>query len=91
VRSRHRVSAEDGSCDPNTGAGDVVGMFEEHLSTTELAKILHMSTDKARDLVMFEPGVLCFTGKGGKKTMYRIPRSVVERILRRSTNPGPIG
>lgn len=66
-------------------------MIEEQCTIAELAKQLKVSHEKARQMVKDEPGVLVFQGppqKGKRpKAMYRIPRSVVERILRRSANP----
>jgi len=66
--------------------------IERCLTIKDLANKLSMSLERTRQLVMNEPGVLRFTSeaKGGKvprKTMYRIPESVAERILRRNANP----
>ena len=57
----------------------------------ELASLLHVSLERVRLMVKDEPGVLKIesdtpTGKH-RRLMYRIPESVVQRILRRNTNP----
>jgi MarR-like DNA-binding transcriptional regulator SgrR of sgrS sRNA len=66
-------------------------MIERHYTISELADLLSMSLERVRQLIMDEPGVLRFApdGKRGKsqRTMYRIPESVVQRILRRNANP----
>jgi hypothetical protein len=66
--------------------------MEKYYTINELAEMLHMSFERARQLVKDEPGVLRFApqsngGKPRRRTMYRIPESVVHRILRRSANP----
>ena len=63
---------------------------EKHYTINELAAMLNMSLERTRQLVKDEPGVLRFVSASvGKRsrTMYRIPESVVQRILRRSANP----
>jgi hypothetical protein len=66
-------------------------MLEKHYTINDLTELLSMSFERTRQLVKDEPGVLRFTresaGKRRTRTMYRIPESVVERILRRSANP----
>jgi hypothetical protein len=67
-------------------------MIEKHYTIAELAEVLSISLERTRQLVMDEPGVLkfapeCKGGKPARRTMYRIPESVVQRILRRSANP----
>lgn len=67
-------------------------MIEKHYTINELAELLAMSFERTRLLVKDEPGVLRFPSEGkarrpGRRTMYRIPESVVQRILRRSANP----
>ena len=69
-------------------------MIEQYFTIKELAERLKTSSSKTRLMVKDEPGVLCILPEpslGKKKTrpkaMYRIPESVVERILRRSANP----
>jgi hypothetical protein len=57
---------------------------EKHFTINELAELLNMSFGKARLLIKDEPGVLKF---GDKRMMYRIPESVVQRVLRRCSNP----
>jgi len=66
--------------------------FETHYYTIQqLSEILSFSFERTRLLIKDEPGVLRFTsnsaGNRRTRTMYRIPESVVERILRRNTNP----
>lgn len=65
--------------------------LEKHYTINELAEQLGMSFGKVRLLVMHEPGVLKFNLPQRKpmartRTMYRIPESVIQRILRRSAN-----
>jgi hypothetical protein len=65
-------------------------MIEKHWTINELASLLSMSFERCRQLVKDEPGVLRFTveeKRPGRRTMYRIPESVVQRILRRCANP----
>ena len=67
-------------------------MIEKHFTINELSELLNMSFERTRQLVKNEPGVLRFaperkSSKPGRRTMYRIPESVVQRILRRSANP----
>jgi hypothetical protein len=67
-------------------------MIEKHYTINELSEQLHMSFERTRQLVKDEPGVLRFApqstnAKHRTRTMYRIPESVVQRILRRSSNP----
>jgi hypothetical protein len=70
--------------------------IEKCYTIAELALLLHMSLERTRQLVMAEPGVLVFSqhqaskDRGGERrtrNMYRVPASVVERILRRCANP----
>ncbi len=66
-------------------------MIEKHYTINELCELLNMSFSRVRVLVKDEPGVLRFAAEGkrgpGRPTMYRIPESVAQRILRRSANP----
>jgi hypothetical protein len=69
-------------------------MIEQYFTIKELAERLKTSLEKTRLKIKDEPGVLCILPepshgktKTRPKTMYRIPESVVERILRRSANP----
>ena len=72
-----------------SGKGDQV--IEKHYTINELAELLTMSFERMRQLVMDEPGVLRIApktqGERRGRTMYRIPESVVQRILPRSANP----
>lgn len=66
--------------------------IEKYYTINELRAVLQMSFERVRLLVKDEPGVLRFAaqatnGKRRRRTMYRIPESVVQRILRRSANP----
>ena len=67
---------------------------ERYYTIKELAERLGMSFERARLLVKDETGVLRFTSGGGdtakragRRVMYRVPESVVLRILKRSANP----
>lgn len=71
--------------------------IEKHYTINDLAELLSMSFERVRQLVMNEPGVLVFAPPTTSNTrrkqsnrtrhMYRIPASVVQRILRRCANP----
>ena len=71
--------------------------IEKHYTINDLTELLSMSFERVRQLVMNEPGVLVFAPpapitsrrKPGnrRRHTYRIPASVVERILRRHANP----
>jgi len=69
-------------------------MIEQYYTIKELAERLKTSPSKTRLMIKDEPGVLRILPEPSRgkrktrpKTMYRIPESVVERILRRSANP----
>ena len=71
---------------------DTVREVERHYTINELCDLLKMSFSTVRLLVKDEPGVLKFqtTKRCAAKrarTMYRIPESVLQRIIRRCTNP----
>jgi len=71
---------------------DTVIEVERHYTINELCDLLKMSFSTVRLLVKDEPGVLKFqtTKRCAAKrarTMYRIPESVLQRIIRRCTNP----
>jgi hypothetical protein len=61
--------------------------FEKYYTIKDVAQTLSISLEKARSMVKDEPGVLKFTTRN--KSMYRVPGHVIERILRRSSNPVP--
>ena len=66
--------------------------LEKQYTINQLCDLLNMSFSTVRLLVKDEPGVLKFQTANHRpakraRTMYRIPESVVSRILRRSTNP----
>ena len=63
-------------------------MIEKHYTISELSELLNMSFERARLLIKDEPGVLRFSARAkARRLMYRIPESVVQRILRRTANP----
>jgi hypothetical protein len=67
-------------------------MLEKHYTIKETASLLRISLEKTRKMVMHEPGVLRIApegnrGKPARQLLYRIPESVLERILRRNANP----
>jgi hypothetical protein len=71
---------------------DIAISVEKQYTINEVSDLLKMSFSTVRLLVKDEPGVLRFqTSKRGAakrtRTMYRIPESVLERIIRRCTNP----
>jgi len=65
--------------------------IERHYTINDLCERLSMSFERVRQLVMNEPGVIVLSPSGPTKRrtrkMYRIPESVVVRILRRCANP----
>jgi hypothetical protein len=66
--------------------------LEKHYTINELTDLLKMSFSTVRLLVKDEPGVLriqtCKRCDAKRtRTMYRIPESVLQRIIRRCTNP----
>jgi hypothetical protein len=65
--------------------------IEKHYTIKDLCNLLSMSFERVRQLVMNEPGVVVLApatpNKRRTRKMYRIPESVVHRILRRSANP----
>ena len=71
---------------------EIVIAVEKHYTINELCDLLKMSFSTVRLLVKDEPGVLKFqtTKRCAAKrarTMYRIPESVLQRIIRRCANP----
>lgn len=68
-----------------------LAVIEKHYTISELCERLKMSFERIRQLVRNEPGVLriepATPAKRRTRLMYRIPESVVQRILRRVTNP----
>jgi hypothetical protein len=80
-------------------AAPITSTIEQHYTIDQLGKLLSMSFERVRQLVMYEPGVLVIPAstpksstvrKGTNKrtrNSYRIPASVVQRFLRRYANP----
>lgn len=66
---------------------------EQYFSVSQFAAMLSISYTKALGMVMREPGVVVIPpeAKAGvrAKRMYRIPQSVVDRLLKRLCNPAP--
>lgn len=67
-------------------------MIEKHYTIKEMRELLNLSFERCRQLVMNEPGVLRIPPAGktietAGALMYRIPESVIQRILRRNANP----
>ena len=75
---------------PRSAMSTQSSLIEKYFTISELAKILRMSFERVRCMVKNEPDVLRFApespAKGRTRIMYRIPESVVQRILRRSGN-----
>lgn len=65
--------------------------IEKHYTINDLCDLLSMSFERVRQLVMNEPGVIVLSpnnpSKRRTRRMYRVPASVLLRILRRSANP----
>jgi hypothetical protein len=57
------------------------------LTLDEAAKQLRVSVSTARRLFRGEPDVEMLRTPGSRRAIMRIPRSVMERILRRMANP----
>lgn len=57
------------------------------LKLKEAARVLNVSYSTARRLLRNEPNVYPLRTPGSKRPIVRIPRSVIERLLRRSANP----
>jgi len=57
------------------------------LTVAEAAKLLRVSKATATNLLRHEPGVHMLRTPGSKRPIMRIPRGVIERILRRTANP----
>lgn len=60
--------------------------IEQHITIAELAEKLSLCVEKTRLMVKDEPGVRKFQLPESKRTFYRIPVSVVDRMLKRVTN-----
>ena len=64
--------------------------FEAFYTISELAEILRMSFERVRCMIKNEPDVLRIApespAKGRTRISYRIPLSVVQRIIRRNQN-----
>ena len=58
------------------------------LTLAGAAKELRVSVSTARRLFRSEPGVNVLRTPGSRRTIMRIPQSVIERIRRRTANPG---
>lgn len=68
----------------------IAPLIERHYTINELSEALQISFERCRQMVKSEPGVLRFGRQSpGKRsrTLYRIPESVIQRILRRCANP----
>lgn len=60
---------------------------DEFLTINECALRLKMSRSTAHRLFRREPGVERILSPGSHRPMLRVPRSVFDRVLRRSENP----
>ena len=61
----------------------------ELLSVDEVAAILRLHRQTARQLVLHEPGVHKLLTPGSTRPIIRVPREVVDRLLKRTANPNP--
>lgn len=59
---------------------------EDHYSVSEVAQQTHWSDNTTRAMFKEEPGVKTRTVNG--RTSMRIPKSVIDRVMRRMANPG---
>jgi hypothetical protein len=66
-------------------------MIEKHYTIKQVSALLQISLERTRQMVMAEPGVLRIApaagGRPARRYMWRIPQSVLERILKRNSNP----
>lgn len=60
---------------------------DEFLTLEDCARILKIHPGTARRLFRQEPGVEVWQTPGRHRPIIRVPRSVFERVLRRSANP----
>jgi len=68
----------------------MAGMLEKHYTIKQVAELLQISRDRAWRMVKDEPGLLRIAPKvtpSPRQHLYRIPESVLQRILRRNANP----
>ena len=59
----------------------------EFLTLAECARRMKMSPSTARRIFRHEPGVEVVLTPGSRRPIIRVPRSVFERVMRRSANP----
>lgn len=60
---------------------------EEFLTINDCARLMKISRETARRLFRHEPGVELVHTPGSHRPIIRVPRAVVERVLRRSAIP----
>jgi len=60
---------------------------EEFLTLNDCARLMRCSRGTARRLFRSEPGVELVRTPGSHRPIIRVPRSVWERVMRRSANP----
>jgi|SRR5271156_6750930 len=91
VSGAEAQTASTGFTPYGSSMADFQTTLEKHYTINDLCDLLSMSFERVRQLVMNEPGVVVLPpnapSKRRTRKMYRIPESVVQRILRRSTNP----
>jgi hypothetical protein len=82
---RQRMQRQQGLAEGRPGGnGGSRGVTEIYLTLGEAAEILAISTSSMRKIAIQEPGVLVLDATA-KRTMLRIPISVLERIIDRRT------
>lgn len=81
------IPFKDGVAGSNPARLTTQMIEEQYFTIKQVAERLGMSLEKIRQLVMHEPGVLRLHGTSGTRFTYRVPVSVLERIIHRSTNP----
>jgi hypothetical protein len=63
----------------------------EFLTLEDCALAMKISRSSARRLFRFEPGVEVWHTPGSRRPIIRVPRSVYDRVMRRSANPVAFG
>lgn len=60
---------------------------QEYLKLEDCARLMNISRSTARRIYRHEPGVDLILAPGSHRPIIRVPRSVFERVMRRSEIP----
>jgi predicted transcriptional regulator of viral defense system len=66
---------------------EAVDEVPDLLSVDEVAAILRVHRQTARQIVLHEKGVHRIPTPGSRRPIIRVPREVVDRLLKRTANP----